>query len=1012
MAELIEKYGAKWPAGLDALQIEMGCIRQGGEWTNKAGVKCGLGLSRHFENMRKLLWPELDDHRWNSICRDEILRNKVTVLLGPGSSGKTHAAAWVHLCEYFCFPDETCVLVSSTDMRGLKLRVWGEISSLWSRAIEKYDYLPGHMLDSACAITTESLEDQEGTRNVRDMRKAIIGIPTMSGGRFIGLGKWVGIKQKRVRLVADEACFPAGTMVSTPLGNVPIESIHPGDKILNCIGECTVTSVSKRKSSKIVTIRSRNGSVVKCTPEHPFFTQHGWIKACELNQHHYMLTAYEAMQIMREPVSTNQTTNGMHSMPHEASNLRALSERFSSQEITRARSVLLDEVQIRLGQRGQLPKDLFVLRRELQGSVAQHGVPAVSRENDQEGVPAMSSNIHGEKPHGRKEILRQALFITAHATRPRISQEVLHGGKNDKNSSWEKENFRCRPSALRGDDSEAARGLQEIHGFAYTRATIGEAKESESNTEVNGSQTSDSWRKWNRPNRGRKETYGVGARRALELSRKNRNEERKWIPNLLQAGHCDSEIEIRCGSRWEFSQNGGSSHEGREEGFISFGDWVDSVEVHEQENPSGFGNCSAGVDVYNLEVEGHPSYTANGFLVHNCMMGIGFLSSFSNLNKNEDFRAVVLGNPADVYDPLGRAAEPLDGWDGHMEPEKTCTWKTRFMNGICVNLVGDDSPNFDYPSDQPTRFKYLISREKIADTVSFFGKDSYEYYSQCKGTMRISQIARRVLSRKLAEENHALEDQVNWERGGRTRIYFVDAAYGGDRAVGGWGEFGKIVGGKTILFLHQPSIIPITVGTEPEQQIAEFVKKNCEGLSIAPENMGHDSTGRGSLGTFLARAWSAMTNPVEAGGKATDRPVSLDTYIVDPKTKVKRLKKCVEHYSKLVSEFWFSVRYAVQSQQIRGMTEEVLEEFCMREWDRVAGDRIEIEPKQDMKERTGRSPDLADWCAGVLEMARRKGFQISKLANEAERKTTPNNLLVVAVRHRNIIRSKELTFRQ
>lgn len=600
MGELIEKYGAKWPAELDALQIEMGCIRKGGEWKSKTGTKCGEGLSRHFENMRKILWPHLDNHRWNDLCRDEVLRNKITVLMGPGSSGKTHVAAWISLCRYFCDPENTCVLVSSTDMRGLKMRVWGEIATLWSQAVAKYDYLPGHMLDSACAITTESLEDcDEGNRNVRDMRKGIVGIPTMQGGKFVGLGKWIGIKQKNVYLVADEAA----------------------------------------------------------------------------------------------------------------------------------------------------------------------------------------------------------------------------------------------------------------------------------------------------------------------------------------------------------------------------------------------------------------------------LMGAGFLSAFSNLNKNEVFGAIILGNPNDIFDCLGRCAEPLDGWDAHMNPEKTCTWKTRFMNGVCVNLIGTDSPNFDYPEDQPTRYKYLISRQKIAETVSFFGKDSYEYYSQCVGSMRIGQLSRRVLTRRMCEENGALEPDVNWVNGQRTKVYFVDAAYGGDRAVGGWGEFGRVIGGKVRLLLHSPSIIPIVIGNkEPEQQIAEFVKGECVGLGIVPENMGHDATGRGSLGTFLAREWSANTNPVESGGTPTDRPVSLDIYITDPKTNVRRLKTCKEHYVKKVSEFWFSVRYTVQAGQLAGLTDEVMEEFCMREWDRVSQDRIEIQTKDEMKERTGRSPDLADWAAGIVEMARRRGFQISKLANEPARNQGPSQLRQHERAVGEVIRSKELTF--
>lgn len=611
MADSFERYGALWAGDTTELEVEMHAVRLQGKWKRKGGGECGNGLSFHLHRMRKIIWPELDDEddgqRWHKLCRDAMSSHRVTVLIGAGSSGKTHEASWPALCMWMADPENTCVLVSSTDMRGLRLRVWGELTTLWQKAIERFDELPGHMLDSKLAITFDSSADDDGDYNdriVRNFRAAIIGIPTVQNGKQVGLGKWIGLKQKHVILVADEAQF----------------------------------------------------------------------------------------------------------------------------------------------------------------------------------------------------------------------------------------------------------------------------------------------------------------------------------------------------------------------------------------------------------------------------MGPSFLSAFANLNKNERFTAFVLGNPNDTLDSLGKAAEPLDGWDGHMEPEKTSTWPTRFMNGICVNLIGTDSPNFDFPADKPTRFKYLISREKIQETLSFFAKDSIEYYSQCVGAMKIASLSRRVLTRRMCEDGHALDTDVNWEGTPRQRVYFVDAGYGGDRCVGGWGEFGRVVSGQTILLLHPPVIIPVSarVEKEPEQQIAEFVKRECEGLAIQPANMGHDSTGRGSLGTFLARVWSADTQPIESGGQPTDRPVSLDIFTWEPRKAfdqlVKRLKLCKEHYVKRVTEFWYSVRYAVQAGQIRGMTSDTMEEFCQRNWDRVKDDKIELETKESMKDRIGRSPDLADWAAGIVEMARRRGFKISKLADDSQRPRSQDDYLTKLARsQREMIRSKQLT---
>lgn len=600
------KYGLNftgiWASGCDALKIERYMIQMGGRWTDpKTGRVFGNGLSFHYEQMRKILWPNLDDHRWHRLCRDEILKNKVTVLMGPGSSGKTHEASWIYLCEYFCYPDETLVLVSSTDMRGLRLRVWGEITSLWQEAKDKFPYLPGELLDSRVAITTDKLDDKEVSeeRRVRDMRKGIVGIPTVQGNKNVGLGKWIGVKQKRVRLIADEAA----------------------------------------------------------------------------------------------------------------------------------------------------------------------------------------------------------------------------------------------------------------------------------------------------------------------------------------------------------------------------------------------------------------------------LMGPTFLSAFSNLNKNIDFKAIVLGNPDDTTDPLGMAAEPLDGWGTQLDTNKTSVWATRFMGGTCVNLIGTDSPNFD---DPPDRFPYLINQKKIQETLSFFPKDSAEYYSQCIGSMKISLMARRVITRQMCRQFGAL-DLPKWMGTERTRVAGLDAAYGGDRCMFGMGDFGLDNEGNQILCLYPPEVVPIVVGKEDaEEQIARWVRHKCEDNAIDAENFFHDSTGRGSLGTALARHWSAACNPVEFGGKPTTRPVSLDFFITDEETGQRRLKLSCEHYYNFVTELWYAVRYAIESKQIRSLPEEVMDEGCKRHWDWVSrgGTKvIQIEPKEDMKLRTRQSPDAFDCLTIIVEGARRRGFHISKLAREVDEESGSNWLAEEADEQDRIIQSRMLQHR-
>ena len=127
-------------------------------------------------------------------------------------------------------------------------------------------------------------------------------------------------------------------------------------------------------------------------------------------------------------------------------------------------------------------------------------------------------------------------------------------------------------------------------------------------------------------------------------------------------------------------------------------------------------------------------------------MGDGFLNAISNLDGNHDFKAVIMGNPIDPIDQLGRAAEPEVGWSSLPEPTKTETWKTRFMNGVAINLVGTDSPNFDYDQNLPPRYKYLIDQRRIDNVAKFWGRDSHQYYSQCVGVMKRGAPPRAGLS--------------------------------------------------------------------------------------------------------------------------------------------------------------------------------------------------------------------------------------------------------------------------
>ena len=367
-----------------------------------------------------------------------------------------------------------------------------------------------------------------------------------------------------------------------------------------------------------------------------------------------------------------------------------------------------------------------------------------------------------------------------------------------------------------------------------------------------------------------------------------------------------------------------------------------------------------------------------------------FLDAYANWMGKPDFKGVMSGNPTDPLDPLGKAAEPVDGWDNQKEPDKTSTWTSRFYGAMVVNLVGTDSPNFDYSRDQELKYPELISWKKIDAVAKTWGKESLQYYSQCVGVMKSGFAGRRVITREICRLNNSTEDVI-WEGSDRTRIYAIDPAYGGgDRCVAGMVEFGMDIRGTMTINMEPPRVVPISLKSSltPEEQIAEFVHHDARQLGVSDENIFYDSFGKGTVGfAFSKKFGSNPPIPVESGGKPTSRPVRHDLTTVDEKTGQIRLKTCDEHYRKRITELWFSVRYVVECGQMRGMTEDVIDEGCMREYRVVGAEaKIEVETKDELKDRMGRSPDLFDWLAIAVEGCRQRGFKIQRLGETPDSK--------------------------
>lgn len=377
------------------------------------------------------------------------------------------------------------------------------------------------------------------------------------------------------------------------------------------------------------------------------------------------------------------------------------------------------------------------------------------------------------------------------------------------------------------------------------------------------------------------------------------------------------------------------------------------------------------------------------------------------------YKCIFIGNtnPSVPNNPLDIVSEPEGGFSSIPEDGKTKVWNCKKhprhpIKCRCINLDGADSPNAKFPIDRP-RYPNLAGPHKILN----YTEGSESYYSQGRGVFKFGLAMFKIITKEVCEQFHAF-DSLTWSHDpGITKVGMCDAAYGsvgGDRCPVGWLEFGKCTDGKIRVMFREFWLAPIVLKQDmiPEDQIALFCKNKMEAVGVPASNFFFD--GRGSLAMSFARIWSPAVHAVEFGGIPTDRLAGPDIYTIGDNGR--RLKTAREHFLNFCSELWWSWRYIVESDQMRGLPLDIVIDGQPREWKKVRNDKVQVETKADMKKRTGMSPDLADMLVAGLEGARRLGFQISKLGNELQSEDDGFNWLDEWQRqHEKLIRSKQLS---
>lgn len=107
----------------------------------------------------------------------------------------------------------------------------------------------------------------------------------LEGTYIIGLGEWLDANDRiHTRFNQDVArCMPAGELVLTNRGYIPVEQVRVGDKVISHTGMMNlVTETSIHAPTAIYEVKLANGSSLRTTGNHEYLTADGWRRADEL----------------------------------------------------------------------------------------------------------------------------------------------------------------------------------------------------------------------------------------------------------------------------------------------------------------------------------------------------------------------------------------------------------------------------------------------------------------------------------------------------------------------------------------------------------------------------------------------------------------------------------------------------------------------------------------------------------------------------------------------------------
>tara|TARA_R100001509_G_scaffold150347_1_gene109240 strand:+ start:977 stop:2692 length:1716 start_codon:yes stop_codon:yes gene_type:complete len=178
--------------------------------SNKAREYYFWRLCDELWNHDELPEPLMVKHPWAESMIQAVIQNKYVSIGGAASSGKSHTMAAWGILNWLAAPRDTLVLLTSTTLREARKRIWGSVISL----LTVLEGAPFKIRDS---IGNVAYVNENGTL----IEKAGLSLIAAERSKTReAVGKFIGIKQKNVILIADELSELSTAILQAGLSNL------------------------------------------------------------------------------------------------------------------------------------------------------------------------------------------------------------------------------------------------------------------------------------------------------------------------------------------------------------------------------------------------------------------------------------------------------------------------------------------------------------------------------------------------------------------------------------------------------------------------------------------------------------------------------------------------------------------------------------------------------------------------------------------------------------------------